>query len=228
VEETIDLLDYWRVIRKRWLIIMVLPIIAVITAGLLSFFVMKPVYQASALVIVGKRTDAPSDKTVEYNSIMANQQLAKTYQTIAKSRTVLERVAEQIGGGLTPEQLDKQLTVEAVKSTEVIAIKVEDNDPQRAALIANKVTSEFSNRVIEVKKVDSVGLVDAAIVPTVPVKPNKTMNMALALVLGLFTAIGLVFFLEFIDNTIKAPGEVEELTGLTVLGTIPEFTALGN
>jgi capsular polysaccharide biosynthesis protein len=44
----------------------------------------------------------------------------------------------------------------------------------------------------------------------------------------LFTAIGLVFILEFFDNTIKAPGEVEELTGLTVLGTIPEFTALGN
>jgi capsular polysaccharide biosynthesis protein len=71
-------------------------------------------------------------------------------------------------------------------------------------------------------------LVDAAITPTVPEKPNKTMNMLLALVLGLFTAIGLVFILEFFDNTIKAPGEVEELTGLTVLGTIPEFTALGN
>jgi capsular polysaccharide biosynthesis protein len=223
MEDSIDLLELWRIIRKRWLIVVTLPMVALITSGILSFFIIPPVYQATAMVIVGKKADTQVDKAVDYSSIMANQQLAKTYETIAKSRTVLERVANQVGSNLTPERLSNEVSVGAVKATEVIAINVSDQDPELAAKIANALTIEFSNRVIEVKKVDSVGVIDSAVVPVSPIKPNKKLNMALAFVLGLFTAVGLVFLLEFLDNTVKTADQVEELTGLTVLGTIPKF-----
>jgi len=224
----IDLLEVWRMIRKRWLIVVIIPVIALITSTVLSFFVIHPIYKSTATVIVGKRVDGQAEKMLEYSSVLANQQLAQTYQTIAKSRTVLERVAAQIGGNVTPEALNNQITVGAVKGTEVIAISVEDRDPQRAADIANKITTEFSARVVEIKKVDSVSVVDHAAVSKGPVKPNKMLNIVLAFVLGLFASLGLVFLLEVLDNTVKTPDEVEKLIGLPVLGTIPQFNCINN
>ena len=226
--QTIDLLQVWQTIRKRWLIVVVLPLLAILTSGVLSIYVIKPTYQATATVIVGKNVAAQADKMQDYNSVLANQQLAKTYETIAKSRTVLARVADQVGGDATPESLVKQVTVAAVKSTEVIAIDVQDRDAQRAADIANKITTAFTTRVIEVKKVDSVSVIDAATIPKAPIKPNKRLNLALAFVLGLFAAIGVVFLLEMLDNTIKTAEELENLIGLSVLGSIPQFSATNN
>jgi capsular polysaccharide biosynthesis protein len=218
MEQTLDLMQYWDMIRKRWAIVVIIPCIAIVTSLILNFVVIEPVYQATAMVIVGKRAENQADKQVEYNSVLANQQLAKTYETIAKSRTVLERVKAQIGGGISGE-----VNVQAVKGTEIIAVSVTDKDPKRAALIANKLTEEFANRVKEIKKVDSVGIIDEAVAPGSPITPKKASNAVLALILGLFVSLGLVFLLEVFDNTLKKPAEIEKLTGLTVLGSIPEF-----
>lgn len=221
--QSIDLMEVLRVIRKRWMIVVALPLLALITSGVLSYYVIKPVYQASATVIVGKRIDDQSDKSVDMGYLTASQRLAKTYESIAKSRTVLDRVAAAMGENLTAGSLSGKVSVAAVKDTELIAITVQDLNPERAAQIANTITTEFSARVIEIKKVDSVSVIDAAQVPKGPIKPNKTQIMALSFVLGLFAAIGMVFLLEVLDNTVKVPDEVEKLVGLPVLGTIPRF-----
>ncbi len=228
MEEIIDLQEYWRVIRKRLLVVIALPLIAAVTSAVFSFFILHPVYEASAMVIVGRQAANKDNPGLDYSSVMANQQMAKTYETIAKSQTVLERVANQVGGGATPGSLSDAITVKAVTNTEIISINVQDPNPDRAALIANTLTKEFSARIMEIKKVDNVGLVDAATAPQVPIKPNKKLNIAMAFALGLFAAMGLVFLLEYLDNSIKTAEEIEELTGLTVLGIIPQFSALNN
>jgi len=228
MEQAVDLMEYVRIIRKRIAIVVAIPLIALISSAVFNFFIIRPVYEATSTVIVGKQANTQADKLLDYSAIMANQQLAKTYEAIAKSRTVLERVSTQIGGGLTPGKLDSEVNVAAVKNTEVIAISVTDTNPERAAAIANKLTAEFSQRVIEVKKVDSVGIVDSAVQPSSPIKPKKLLNISLAFVLGLFASIGLVFLLEVLDNSVRTADAVEDLTGLTVLGTIPKFSALND
>ena len=222
MEDGNDILEYWRIIIKRWPIIAVIPVVALAASAALSFYVIRPVYDATSTVIVGKRADNQAEKALEYSSVLANQQLAKTYETIAKSRTVLDRAAAQIGDNLSFESLRRQVTVDVIKGTEVMAINVKDKDPERAAQIANSITTAFSERVVEVKKVDSVSVIDSAVASKTPVSPKKALNMVLAFVLGLFTSLGLAFLLEFLDNTVKTPEEVENLN-VPVLGTIPHF-----
>ena len=53
------------------------------------------------------------------------------------------------------------------------------------------------------------------------IKPNKQMNMAIAFLLGLMGSVGLVFLLEFLDNTIKTPEDVARHLELPVMGIIP-------
>ncbi len=59
--------------------------------------------------------------------------------------------------------------------------------------------------------------------PATPISPRIPLNIAIGMVLGLFVGVGLVFTLEFLDNTIKNRSQLESL-GLPLLGVIPKIT----
>ena len=226
MEEEIELRQYWEVLRKRWVIVLVLPLVAALTSGIISFFVMKPVYQASTTLIVGKKaaeSGLAATQMLDNNVLQANLQLAKTYATIAQSRTVEQNVIKNLNLPLTVGGLDSLISINPVKTTEILEIQVTNTNPELAASIANSMAQEFSKAVIEIKKVDSVSIVDTAVTPTNPVKPNKKLNILIAFVVGLMASVGLVFLLEYLDNTVKTSDDVEKLLGIPVLGVIPNY-----
>lgn len=226
MEEEIDLRQYLELLRKRWIIVVALPLIAALTSGVISFFVLTPIYQASTTLIVGKKAAESGQAAIQMldNSVLqANQQLAKTYAAIAQSRTVEQNVINDLNLPMTVEELDGMISVNPVKTTEILAIMVTNADPELAATIANRMAGEFSETVIEIKKVDSVSILDKAVIPMNPVKPNKKLNVLIAFVVGLMAAVGLVFLLEYFDNTVKTSNDVEQLLGIPVLGVIPIY-----
>ena len=70
---------------------------------------------------------------------------------------------------------------------------------------------------------ENIKILDKAIVPLFPIKPKKKMNLMLGALIGLGLGIGLTFLLEYFDNSIKDPEELERL-GLPILATIPEIS----
>ncbi len=226
MEEKIELRQYWDVLRKRWMIVVVITLIATLTSGVISYFVIKPVYQASTTLIVGKKASESgqaANQMLDNNVLLANQQLAKTYATIAQSRTVEQNVLKDLNLPLTVEGLDSLISVTPVKTTEILEIQVTNQNPELAASIANTMAQEFSKAVIEIKKVDSVSIVDTAVIPDKPIKPKKTLNVLIAFFVGIMASVGLVFLLEYLDNTVKTSSDVEKLLGIPVLGIIPNY-----
>ncbi len=63
-------------------------------------------------------------------------------------------------------------------------------------------------------------IVEAAEPPRVPAKPKKAINLLLGLTLGTFGGMGLAFFRDYLDNTIKSPAEAEAVLGTPVLGVV--------
>ncbi|TWH59740.1 capsular polysaccharide biosynthesis protein [Desulfitobacterium sp. LBE] len=224
-EQEIDLIELWEAIKKRWIIVVIIPLIAALTSGIVSFFILDPVYKASTTLIVGKKAseEQQASQLLDNSVLQANKQLALTYSEIAKSRTVEENVINKLNLQYTKEELDKKITVESVKNTEILAISVQDKDPLLAAAIANTMAEKFSESVINIKKVDSVSIVDRAVSPNQPVKPKKTQNILIAFAVGLVVSVGLALLLEFLDNTIKNAKDVEKILGLPVLGEIPIY-----
>ena len=67
----------------------------------------------------------------------------------------------------------------------------------------------------------SVVVISQANIPSSPVKPNKKLNIAIALLLGLMVFTLLAFILEYLDNTLKTPDDITRELDLPVLGLIP-------
>ncbi len=66
----------------------------------------------------------------------------------------------------------------------------------------------------------NVWTIKKADVPTTPVKPNKKRNILLGMILGLFGGVGTAFFLEYLDNTVQDPDDVEQRLQVPVLGVV--------
>ncbi len=69
-------------------------------------------------------------------------------------------------------------------------------------------------------KTVTVWVIEKAEVPARPAKPNKFRNILLGLVIGLMGGIGLAFFVEYLDNTVKSAEDVEQRFNVPVLGII--------
>jgi succinoglycan biosynthesis transport protein ExoP len=76
-------------------------------------------------------------------------------------------------------------------------------------------------------RTSNIKVVDKALVPGGPFTPNVRRNLLTALLLGLLGGLGLVFAVEYLDNTVKGPEDIEKLAGLPSLGIIPFLSAGG-
>jgi uncharacterized protein involved in exopolysaccharide biosynthesis len=66
----------------------------------------------------------------------------------------------------------------------------------------------------------NVLLVDAAVPPDKKYSPRIVLNVALAIFVGLFLGVGLAFFFDYLDDTVKNADAIERQFGIAVLGTI--------
>ncbi|MBI3405417.1 MAG: polysaccharide biosynthesis tyrosine autokinase, partial [Acidobacteria bacterium] len=73
---------------------------------------------------------------------------------------------------------------------------------------------------------NNVHVVDRGRPPLVPVRPRKTLNIAISLMVGVILGCVLALFNEFLDNSVKTPEEVETLVGLPALGIIPSVASV--
>lgn len=76
-------------------------------------------------------------------------------------------------------------------------------------------------------KVSRVEIINPALRPTAPTKPNKKFNTLIGLMLGLITGTFFAFFREYSNKTIKTEGEIKQLLNLPILGVIPKPGARG-
>jgi polysaccharide biosynthesis transport protein len=74
------------------------------------------------------------------------------------------------------------------------------------------------NRIVNIHEID------LAEVPKSPSKPRVVLNLAISVLAGLFLASGLVFFLEYVDDTVKTPEDLKKHLNLPYLGPVPIFS----
>jgi succinoglycan biosynthesis transport protein ExoP len=98
------------------------------------------------------------------------------------------------------------------------------NDELYAALMRAKNEAQIE----AASQIANIDVVDSAVTPLKPVRPRKTDNGIIALVVSLLLGVVLAFFLEYLDNTVKTEDEVRKLLGIPIIGIIPHFDLDGH
>ncbi|WP_010200286.1 YveK family protein [Bacillus sp. m3-13] len=220
MEETISLKELFQTIKKRLWLIILLTVLATTVSGVVSYFLLTPIYQSSTQLLVNQAKSEQAQFTSA--DIQTNLQLINTYNVIIKSPAILDKVSENLDGEVNAGQLNGMITVGSANNSQVLDITVQHADPVLAATIANVTAQTFQAEVIDIMNVDNVSILSGAQVgenPS-PIKPQPVLNMAIAFVIGLMAGVGIAFLLEFLDNTVKNEQDVEKLLELPVLGSI--------
>ncbi|MGG6440427.1 Wzz/FepE/Etk N-terminal domain-containing protein [Saccharococcus caldoxylosilyticus] len=220
MEETISLRELFETLRKRFWLIVLITALATIVSGVVSYFVLTPIYQASTQILVNQAKS--TQQLYNYNEVQTNVQLINTYSVIIKSPTILEKVREELNLDRTVDELNEQIQVTSEKDSQVFSVTVQDPDPAMAVKIANKTADVFKNEIVKIMNIDNVTILSKAEVKENqdPVKPKPLLNIAIAFVVGLMAGVGLAFLLEYLDNTLKTEIDIEKHLELPVLGSV--------
>lgn len=220
MEETISLKDLIKTIRKRLGLITFLIILTITIVGVLSFQVLKPVYQSSTEILVNQSPTEGSQLTDQ--NIETDLQLINTYSAIIKSPVILDQVVEEMNLDMSTDQLTEAITVSNLELSQIVTISVQDKDPEMAVEIANTTASIFEADIQELMNINNVKILSPAVMKEnpVPVSPNGILNMTIAAVFGLMAGVGIAFLLEYLDTTVKNPQDVEDVLGLPLLGIV--------
>ncbi len=147
------------------------------------------------------------------------QEIKRVIETI-KNEYEIARANEENFRKLTSQTKDEMLSLNE-KFIQYEALKREnETNRQLFDAIIKKIKEQGITQ--DIQTVD-VWVVEKAEIPGSAAKPNKPLYILLGLIFSLIGSIGLTFFVEYLDNTIKSPDETEAKLGIPVLGTIQLF-----
>ena len=220
-EQVIRLDELFEALKKRWLMIVVITLLATVASAVFSFFVIKPQYEASTKVFIGK--DEGENQNYSQNDVIMYQKLMKTYSETIKTKDLVSRSLKGTSLKLEPQEVLNNLTVVSVTDTQILEIKYKSKNPKEAEVVIEEIAEEFIETSKELVPNGNIKIIEKVELPEKPVSPNKKMNIAIAFLLGLMVSIGLAFLLEFLDNTFKNKEQLERELDLPVLGSIPNM-----
>jgi len=159
---------------------------------------------------------------------------------VAQQEDLKEKIHERVKGFLAGlavrvaslEQGLTDLSNEVAKATQVDIEKAAATQPYFQAkreldelikfrqMLFYKIQTEKTD--LDLPKTSMVAIVDTAMPGLRPVRPNKVLNITLGVIIGLVVGVGLAFFIEYLDTSVKTIDDVERSLGSPVLGVIPQ------
>jgi capsular polysaccharide biosynthesis protein len=226
VTRELDLKTVLSMLRKRLWLIVLIVVVSCTTTGIYSYIFIKPIYEASTKLIINSSADQTGLVKMDLNAVNTNISLLNTYKEIIKTPAIMDIVLkEHPDFGMTSDQLISKIKLSSVNETQVLTIAIQDLSYEKASNIVNAVSEVFKSQIPQIMKVDNVILLnkaDSTKHPS-PVKPNPNLNIALCLLVSLMLSVGIVYLLEYFDDTIKTEADVERYLQLPTLAMVSQI-----
>jgi capsular polysaccharide biosynthesis protein len=212
---------YWRILRRRgWIMLLLAIITAAAAYGFSEIMVRRaPVYRSTIKVLVQPlRTD--------FGQAQAAKMLLDSYVAWMDSNYRAQEVINALDLDMEAGALRSDVKIASEAQRLVIQIEVEQPNPAVASDIARKWAEGFIQwRDMENQKVRREDRIEAQIIDD-PVagleSPKKMINTAAGGIFGFLVGLALVFALEYVEaGIVRAPEDVNRFLSLPVLGAIP-------
>lgn len=213
--------EYFRILRRRWLVGLAVLVGMIGATVALSLFI-PPKYQATATLWIGH--DSAGENPWDAGQI--DQMLVRTYGELIRSPNVTVQVAEAMGDGWSSAGVEGRMSFRVIEGTHLIEVTAGDGNPQVAQRLANVYAATFATTATGLAAPNSprgvfVSVTDPAALPEKPVRPRPVLYIVVGAVLAVFTAAGSMPLVDRLDRRINSEEEAVRLLQLPVLGRMP-------
>lgn len=220
MENSVDLIKIWRIIKRNFNLIIILPIVGLIIGLLCSLILVQPKFQASTQVIVNEKE---SDSTMQAQQVQSNIQLVNTYAEIATSPRMLEEVSKELDNKYSAKELSSMISATSETESQILNIAVESANKNDSEKIANVFSKVFSDETPKIMNIDNVSILSKADDTATQTEPKMLVNALLGIVIGLMVAAVVIVLREIFDTRIKNEQDVQDELDIPVLGSIQKF-----
>jgi polysaccharide biosynthesis transport protein len=223
--------DSLRTVRQRWLTVVIVMLIAALTAGA-TWYLRPKEFTASSTLYVSAQPGYTTQTVLQSTQLSPPVPWSTrmtSYVELLRSPRVSEEVIRQLQlSGITPEDLAKQITASSATDSVVIAVAVTDRSAERAAAIADAVGTAFINLVNELERPASpdavppvaVKVVQAPDVPTEPSSLGLPVMLALGVLSGAAVGSGLALARNAFDASASTPAPTRHPMRAPTTGTV--------
>lgn len=221
-KDVIKVEDLINGLKNRWQLIVIITLITTIVASAVSFFKIKPKYQASTKLFIGKEGSAATDDD-EYsnNDVQMYQKLMKTYADIVISKDFVREALRGTEIKASISGVLGSLAVTPKNDTQILVISYTSIDKNQTKEVVEAIANQFIKSSKALIPNSNVQIVESVSLPSGPISPNVKLTIMAAIVIGAILGIGLALMLEFVNNTVKEKRQLENMLDIPVLGTIP-------
>ncbi|MEQ4204258.1 polysaccharide biosynthesis tyrosine autokinase [Actinopolymorpha sp. B9G3] len=222
----VDLRDYLKVLKRRWIVIALSGLLAVGAAAVVTLQT-TPQYASTVRLFVSV---PESDAAAAYQGGLFSEQRAASYADLVTGPELADRVVDRLDLDQDAESLGNQITATVVPKTVILNVTVTDPDRIRASMLAGAVGREFVAFVGELETSpgakSSRPAIKASILgvprtPDQPVSPQPVRNIGIAALLGVLLGVGIAALRESLDTTLRSADDLANLADAPVLGSIP-------
>lgn len=213
-------LSYLEIFRQRWLAIVIAVVLGVSSAAIIAYTI-QPSYTSKATLFLSVKD--PSATLAERSQFSLAR--VASYPDLVHSEDVLQSTIDELGLGLSVQQLSGRVSAANQDNTVLIDVTARASNGRSAAAIANAVAENLSDLVSDVENDNafSVSLerLIPASAPSSPSSPQKNVILGLGLIAGLAAGAIIALLLARFDRRLHTVAGVRRASGLPVLGQIP-------
>lgn len=215
--QEIDLIELLYRLLEKFKYIALAAILCALLAGVYSFALATPIYQATAkLYVVNSK-----DSALNLSDLQIGSYLTADYQEVFKTWEVHEMVIQELGLSYTYSELTDMLTIGNPTGTRILSISVKSSDRAETVAIANTYAKVAKKYISSTMATDEPNVLSVALEPRSPISPNKTRNVLLGLALGALLAIGIITLQFVLDDKIKTADDVLRYANVPTLAIVP-------
>lgn len=209
--------NYVRIARRWWWFVVIALILS--TAAGYWFSSQRPqLYEAEARLLVGSSITNPNPSL---DDIRTATQLLETYAMLPTVRPFLETIINQLTLEETPSELQRSIDISTTAATQIMVIRVQDHNAERARVIANTITDLLLSQVPistteDVPPTNRLTVLEPATTGS-PVDQDIEMRTVFIGASGVLLSVFIIFLFETVDTRLREPEELEQALGVPVL-----------
>lgn len=215
--DAIDLVDLMYRLLGSWKLIVGLGLVFALAFGIYTNFFVTPQYEATSTIYVLSR----SDSAINMADLQIGSALTSDYIKVFKMWEVHAEVISNLNLPYSYNEMRGMLSVTNESGTRMLDITFTSSSAEEAAQVANEYAKVASQYIADTMSTEEPNIMSVALVPTNPVRPNKTKNIILGFILGVVLAAGVVTVRMLIDDKYKTAEDIRRYTGLVTLAVVP-------